>query len=229
MARTTGVRQRCVSDCQPRCRTHRWEFHIELPADELGNRRQFTRGGFLTARDASEARAQVLAQYRAGMLPRVDRRETVRSYLERWYANKLDAGQLRAATALAYRGHLDRYLLPHLGAIRLHELQGHHIEGMFRKIRAREGVARPVGPTTERRILATLRSAIRDAVRRGDLPHDHTAHVTLRDAQPRRVRPWTPEQFWRFVGQLEAADDDSAAGRLLPIRARGCWHRAAAR
>jgi len=39
---------------------HRWEFHVELPADEQGKRRQVFRGGFLTARDASEARAQVL-------------------------------------------------------------------------------------------------------------------------------------------------------------------------
>jgi len=78
-------------------------------------------------------------------------------------------------------------------------------------------VARPVGPTTERRILATLRSAIRDAVRRGDLPHDHTAHVTLRSSQPRRVNPWTPEQFWRFVGLLEGQDEHTAAGRLLPL------------
>jgi hypothetical protein len=67
----------------------------------------------------------------------VDRRETVRNYLERWYATKVEAGQLRPATAVAYRGHLDRYLLPHLGAIRLQELQGHHIETMFRRIRAR--------------------------------------------------------------------------------------------
>jgi len=147
----------------------------------------------------------------------VDRRETVRSYLERWYATKLDAGQMRASTAAAYRGHLDRYLLPHLGPLQLHELQGRHIEGMFRAIRARDGVARPVGPTTERRILATLRSAIRDAVRRGDLPHDHTAHVTLRSSEPRRVRPWTPEQFWRFVGLLEGQDEHTAAGRLLPL------------
>jgi len=75
----------------------------------------------------------VLGQYRAGTLPRVDRRETVRSYLERWYVTELDAGQMPASTAAAYRGHLDRYLLPHLGPLRLHELQGRHIEGMFRR------------------------------------------------------------------------------------------------
>lgn len=217
MARSTGVRQRCGSDCQPRCRVHRWEFHVELPADEQGKRRQFTRGGFLTARDAGQARAQVLAQYRAGTLPRVDRRETVRAYLERWYANKLDAGQMRASTATAYRGHLDRYLLPHLGSIRLHELRGDHIERMFKAIRAREGMARPVGPTTERRILATLRSAISDAVRRRDLPHNSAAQVTLRPSEPRRVRPWTPDEFWRFVGLLEGQDEHTAAGRLLPL------------
>lgn len=219
MARSTGVRQRCAPECPARCRVHRWEFQVELPAGEDGKRRQVGRGGFLTSREASEARAEVLARHKAGTLPnREQGRETVRAYLERWYAVKLDSGALRASTARSYRGHLDRYLLPHLGHLRLTDLRASHVEGMFREVRkATADNPRPVGPTTERRILATLRSAMGEAVKRGHLTHDHTAHVSVRKAERTRARPWTPEVFWGFVERMSAEPAESAGARLLPV------------
>lgn len=218
MARTTGVRQRCRPDCPPRCRRHRWEFHVELPADETGHRRQVTQGGFATAAEAAEARAQIVAAHRAGTLPAARaRRQTVREYLEEWYARKVETGSIRATTARSYRGHMDLYLLPHLGHLRLVDLRAEHVEAMLRAIRTDDGKTRPVGPSTERRILATLRSAVGEAVRRKVLPYDHTRHVSTRRVEGgQRREPWQPETFWRFVAQMEEADPASAAGRLLP-------------
>ena len=219
MAKRKGVRQRCGKDCPTRCRKHTWEFHVELPADETGKRRQESKGGYATAAEAAEGRALLLSRHKAGTLPAAEqRRETVYTYMERWYGTKVDSRALRASTARAYRGHLDRYLLPHLGNLRLDDLRASHVEWMLREVRkATEDNPRPVGPTTERRILATLRSAIRDAVRQGHLTHDHTAHVTVRKLEPTRVRPWSPDQFWGFHSALAAAEPDSAAARMLPI------------
>lgn len=173
----------------------------------------------MTSREASEARAEVLARHKAGTLPsREQGRETVRAYLERWYAVKLDSGALRPSTARSYRGHLDRYLLPHLGPLRLTDLRASHVEGMFREVRKETANhPRPVGPTTERRILATLRSATGEAVKRGHLTHDHTAHVSLRKAEPARARPWSPEVFWGFVERMGQDAPGSAGARLLPV------------
>jgi integrase len=213
VARTTGVRQRCEASCPARCRQHKWGFHVELPADDMGKRRQITRGGFDTMTEAAQARAAVLAAHRAGTTPQVDRRETMRTYLERWYARKVEAGALRASTASSYRGHLDRYLLPHLGAVRVQDLRAHHVEAMLSAVRSRE-TGRPVGAATQVRILATLRSAIRDGVRRGDVAHDHTLHVTMpRPVRP-RVRPWPAATFWEFADRMAAEEEHSAARRL---------------
>lgn len=142
----------------------------------------------------------------------------MREFLERWIDVKVSSGSLRPTTALSYRGHIDRVFVPYLGAIRVRDLRRDHIEAMFAKLRkdTRDN-ARPAGPATQRRILATLRSAIRDAVKAGELPHDHTAHVRLPEAKRPRGTWWDAATFWRFVSALDAEDDGTASARMLPI------------
>ena len=219
MAKLTGVRRRCTKDCGPRCRRHKFEWSVELPAGTGGKRRQFT-GTADTADQASEQRAKVIAAHRTGTLPSDDsrRNETVGEFLDRWLRVKVESCELRPSTARSYGGHITRHLVPHLGEIRLRDLRRDHIERMFTAIRkATANDPRPVGPTTERRILATLSSAIRDAVRAGELSTDHTAYVRLRKVDRPRVKPWKSDQYWAFVTRLEAEPADSAGGRLLPV------------
>jgi hypothetical protein len=186
MAKLTGVRRRCTRDCSPRCRKHRFEFHVELPPGPDGNRRQITQAGFATAEEAADARAEILRAHRAGTLvsDRERRQETVEEFLRRWLAVKITSGSLRPSTAHSYAGHIDRALTPHLGAMRVRDLRRDHIEKMLEAAR-QDAVerGRPLGPASQRRILATLRSAVRDAVKAGELPHDHTAHVRLVEAK----------------------------------------------
>lgn len=98
------------------------------------------------------------------------------------------------------------------------DLRAAHVNAMLRAIREdTKGNPRPVGPATERRILATLRSAIGEAVKSGELTHDHTAHVALRKQERVRVRPWAPEVFWSFMDRMAGEPADSSAERLLPV------------
>ena len=99
------------------------------------------------------------------------------------------------------------YLVPYLGALRVRDLRRHHIEAMFTEIRG----TKQLSPATHRRILATLRSAIRDAVRAGEVAHDHTAHVRLPKAERQRGQWWSADQFWEFVRNLDDAPTGSAA------------------
>jgi integrase len=223
MAKTTGVRRRCTKACTPGCRKHRFEFSLELPPGADGKRRQITRAGYRTADEAAEARDEVRRAHRSGTLTSDPKRrqETVATFLERWLEVKVSSGSLRPSTALSYRGHLDRALVPHLGGIRVRDLRRDHIEAMLEAVRkATANNVRPVGPATQRRILATLRSAIRDAVAAGELPHDHTAHVRLADGKRPKGHWWGPGAFWSFVAGLEdhaAEHSGSSSERMLPI------------
>jgi hypothetical protein len=91
----------------------------------------------------------------------------------------------------SYRQHIDNWLIPHLGHIQLERLNAGHIAGLFATIdrynteierQRAEGRAlieidgdvrsqpRIVGPTTQRRIFATLRAALNAAVNSGRSP-----------------------------------------------------------
>lgn len=220
MAKMTGVRQRCTPSCPDRCRQHRWEFLVELPADEMGKRRQIKRGGFRTQREAAEARAEVLAQHRAGTLPDATKRKiTTGQWLTEWLEGKLSARRLRPTTAKSYRQHIDDYLIPHLGRLRLVELRPEHIEAMFRAVRDERAARkmRPLSAASEQRILATLRNAVRAAQRRGLIHTDPTMPVEVRKDDGRKIDPWRPDEFDAFTRWLAGQDATSTFGRLAPI------------
>lgn len=220
MAKMTGVRQRCGRGCPQRCRAHRWEFSVELPAGRDGKRRQVTKGGYVTAAEAAEARAEVLRQHRAGTLPDAARRKVrTADYLAEWLDGKVSAGRLRATTAKSYQQHADDYLVPHLGDVRLVDLRPEHIEGMFRAVREdrdRRGL-QPLSAATEARILATLRNAVRAAMRRGLIHTDPTLPVETRKGDGRKVAPWDMETFEQFAAWLAGKDPASATGRLAAV------------
>jgi len=168
--------------------------------------------------EAAQARAAVLSSHRAGTLPsREIRRETVGVYLERWFAEKAAAGKSAPGTLRSYRGHLDLYLIPHLGVLRLTDLRPHHVSAMLAAIRTAPGRSRPMSPATQVRVFATLRAAIRQAVKRGEIPHDHTAHVELPDGKRPEVEPWEPETLWTFVEHLEPAEPHTMEARVRHV------------
>jgi hypothetical protein len=62
-----GVYQRCTKACGvDRCDRHKWQYEVELPAGPNGIRDRAVKGGFATARDALDARTEVLPQHKAG-------------------------------------------------------------------------------------------------------------------------------------------------------------------
>ena len=97
-----------------------WRYRIDLPPDPLtGKRRQLTKGGFRTKRDAQEACTTALDDARRGQLVRATR-TTVREFLEDWITSrKLD---LKPSAWQGYRDYLDAYVLPIIGATLLQDL-----------------------------------------------------------------------------------------------------------
>src|SRR4029078_6083123 len=64
-----GVYQRCTWKCgAERCDKHRWQFEVERRAGYDGQRQRVTQGGFETAKEAADAKADTLARHRAGTL-----------------------------------------------------------------------------------------------------------------------------------------------------------------
>ena len=232
----------------PRLRTRShgsWSFKVEVAAAG-GGRRRAGQGGFSTRRDAEVALTDMLD--RVNKRTHVDvGRQSVGWYLEQWIAGK---AALRSTTARSYREHLDLYLLPALGQVRLSELDEQDIEGMYEAMRqlghppsAKTGVSvqleamlsalasgaapRPLSAARLQRVHATLRAALNSAVKRRLIAHNPALHVELsRGARPRAVI-WTDERTrqWRAWRDAEVALEqalcDAERRRRSNLRHRG--------
>ncbi|MFI6578050.1 tyrosine-type recombinase/integrase [Nocardiopsis sp. NPDC050513] len=140
---------------------------------------------------------------------------SVAAWLTEWLDGKPD---LAPGTRASYAGHIRKYLIPHLGRLRLDKLQARHAEAMFAVIeesnqrilewresddltvQASVKGQRVISLSTKHRIRATLRSALSEAVRRPDLPVgvNIASHVRLPSCP--RVKPmvWTPDRVRRW-------------------------------
>lgn len=63
------------------------------------------------------------------------------------------------ATYRQWEGHVDRYLVPELGRVKVSDLRVHDVEAMLGRL--------AIGPQTKRHVRSTLRRALRDAQRNG--------------------------------------------------------------
>lgn len=179
-----------------------WFYAHELAPGPDGKRRQTKRGGFATERGAQRALTDALDRVGKGTYIPAGK-TTVGAYLATWLAAKAD---LRATTRLSYAGHVEKHLVPLLGGIRLDELRPEDIERAYAAILAGNAEReRPIGPTSLRRIHATLSSALNSAVRKRRLTWNPAAHVDLARRTRPKVQPWSADELGQF---LDVVDDD---------------------
>ncbi|WP_138734764.1 hypothetical protein [Modestobacter excelsi] len=86
-----------------------------------------------------------------------------------------DAGRFRPSTALHTQQHLRDYWIPLLGHYRLADLTVDDVDRALASLRRQGTRSRRLSPSSVRRIHATLRSALNDAVRRRVIPYNPAA------------------------------------------------------
>jgi integrase len=165
-------------------------------------------------------------------------------YLPDWLAGRK---KLKKGTHRSYEGHIRLHLVAAFGDVRIDRLRSGHVEAMFGGIEERNAAIvklrasrdpqqrvkvkglRVVGVTTLHRILATLRKALNDGIRRYkyidtnvatmiELPPakapkamlwtaDRVATWTDTGKKPSPVMVWTPLQIGQFLDHTQDADD----------------------
>jgi integrase len=164
----------------------------------FGGRERVRRGGYLTRQAAEAARDELLERSRA---ERTTQTWTVARWLRYWLSTRTS---IRPSTLRSYTEHVERHLIPHLGRIRLGELTGRDVAGIFAALTATATrYGRPVTPSTLHRIRATLRSALNAAIRDGLLRDNVGRFVELPTPRRPQAMVWTDArvQAWRATGQ----------------------------
>lgn len=171
-----------------------WYYRADVGAG-TGQRREQRKGGFSTKAEADAALAKVLASVSTGE-HRHDDRQTVCTYLEAWLTER-ERGTIRPSTAVMYRLYIERDIVPAIGSVRLGDLRPGHVDKLLRKLAA-DGR----GPTTIRRVHATLRSALTSARRARLVAYNAATDVELPRATAGKVSPWQPSELGTFLDHV---------------------------
>ncbi len=175
-----------------------WTFRLAQTDADTKKRRYVTRGGFESKAQAKRARDEAERALQTGGSLRT-REQTLGEYLLAWLVEA--ERSLKATTVRGYRRHVVDEIIPRLGRVQLSRLRRTHVAEFVATL-DREGR----GATTVRRIHATLRSAISDAVAR-DLVDSNAAALppksrALPKIEPKPVQPWEPAEAALFLDTI---------------------------
>jgi len=180
-----------------------WTVRYDEGYDEHGRRRQRSKGGFATRRDAQRFLTDVLARLGDGTYAQPSK-QTLRDYLENEWLPAIES-TVRPLTFTQYRSVVKLRILPTLGHVRLQTLTGGHLNTLYRELeQAGLSVA------TRRLTHAVLSRALRDAVRWGRLVRNPAAMADPPAADRSRAHAWTAKELTRFLEHVRG-------DRLFPL------------
>lgn len=171
-----------------------WTVVVELPRDpETGKRRQRWVTVQGTKKEAEQVLVELLVEIGGGLKGLPPGRLMVRQYLANWLQGI--RGTIRSTTADSYRVAVQAFD-PLIGSIPLVKLSTLDVQ------QAAQVLTERFSPSTTKRYLITLKTALNQAVRWGMLPRNPARGVRL----PRRglggspeIQAWTEEEMNRFL------------------------------
>lgn len=109
-----------MSEINIRKRGKKWQYQFEAAKIE-GKRKQITKSGFNTKKDALEAGVKALAQYNNSGLHFEPSEISVSDYFDYWYKNYVTL-ELKINTQKSYKNYIENHIKPNLGIYKLKNL-----------------------------------------------------------------------------------------------------------
>jgi hypothetical protein len=150
-----------------------WTSYWSSVDGSTGKRRQHTKGGFRTKKEAQAHLTAVMPSVQAGTF-KPDGRLTVKSLLEEWKAAKASEG-LRPGTLNMYGDVIAGWLVPNVGGLKATELSPTVAGELVAKLRSPEGSRLGRGALSDRSVqlaVTILKSATRWAGEQGLIGRD---------------------------------------------------------
>jgi integrase len=115
-----------------RKRGQTWTYYVYLPSGD-GGRRQVSKGGFRTRREAETARVEVLNSINSGAFVRPDR-VTVREFLEGEWLPSQRPPALEESTHRSYTHYVRLHVVPYIGGVPLQNLTPIDLNDLYRRL-----------------------------------------------------------------------------------------------
>jgi integrase len=181
-----------------------WTAYFYVSAGE-GERRQRSKGGFATKRDAQAYLQKTVHTVHIGEYVEPARMTLAQYLLDRWLPTIETS--IRPSTFDSYTRQLKLHVILYLGSVQLQQLSVDHLDRLYAELikYGREDGKGGLSPKTIHYLHTTLHKALRDAVRKQLLVRnvaDAADPPKTRQAGDREMQTWNPEQVRTFLAAL---------------------------
>lgn len=190
-----------------------WGFSVAY-TDHMGAIRQVRRQDRKwTKKDAQRELTATLAKIDAGH-DMGTAKGTMADYLTEWAVRFAQHPDRKATTKGTVRVHVDAYLIPHLGKLKMAELKPARIERLITDLLTNGSTGhgevdggKPLATKTVRNIIGTLHTALRDAVRLGIIPSNPADKVDKPSWRRPELQVFDTDEHRQFLFTLFANGD----------------------
>ncbi len=188
-----------------RKRGYTWTWYLFEPDPGTGKRRQRSKGGFRTKRECQDSLNEALARLREGTFVPPSQRTLGSFLLDEWLP-AVRPPKVRPSTWLSYRMNAETHIIPALGHVPLQRLTPAQLTAFYRALLddGRRDGSGGLAPKTVRNIHGELHTALRDAVRWGQVARNVAASADLPKGMAPEMHVWTPEQLRTFLDHARA-------------------------
>ncbi len=197
----------------------RWEARLDVGYGPDGRRRRKSVYGS-TKTEALDKLRRERGRLDHG-LPPTDGRMTMERFLQ-WWVAKVLPGTVAPGSLDTYRCHVELYLVPGLGRIRLAELAPAHVTELMRRMESGElsRRGRPLSAQTQSQARKVLSKALRRAEQEGLVQRNAAALADAPRVQRREGRSLSGEDARRLVEMLKQHRLGGAFGLQLSLGLR---------
>jgi len=176
---------------------------VSLPGQR---RRQRSKGGYRTKRDALAALNEAQGALQRGLYVEPSKLSVKTFLLDHWLP-AVEAG-LRHSTLQGYRGAIRTYVISRLGETRLQALTPDQLNAFYGELlrKGRKDGKSGLSPKTVHNVHVMLHKALHDAVRWGYLPRNvaEFSDPPRQTSSGKTMRTWTPEELRSFFAFVES-------------------------
>lgn len=182
---------------------------VRWRTETADGRKQHSKGGFRTKKEAQEFLTDTMAAIRGGVFSEPTKVTLGEFLTQRWLPGRKLS--LRPSTWSSYEVAINRHVLPHLGGVQIQQLSPDRLDRFYADLSA-TGLA----PKTVRNIHVMLHKALHDAMRKNLVPRNAAEAADppkLTRSSRSDMSTWTPEQLRDFFAGI--AHHRLAAAYLL--------------
>ena len=172
-----------------------WTVVHDEPSPD-GKRRQRSKGGFDTRRDATRYLTDALARIDGSTYASPSKLVLAEYLTDEWLPAV--EGTLRPLSVTRYRAVVRLYVVPHIGHVRLQALSAGHLNGLYSQLE-QDGLS----VSTRRLVHAVLGRALRVAERWGRVPRNAARQADPPTRGRSSAQSWTASELRRFLDHVE--------------------------